>query len=124
MRDLSTDFFINGKPLLVPDEQVQHSYEDLDSAASGRDESGYMHRFVERYKVGAWAFSYGHLTEQEKQYMEALFPDTPTFTFRHPSRLDAATAEDTVCYRSRYALSWKNARTGLWSGYGFSVIQC
>lgn len=124
MRAYSTDFFVNGNPMLVPDEDVQHNYEDLDDASSGRDESGVMHRVVVRYKVGSWAFSYSHLTEEERTYMESLFPDEPTFTFKHPSRLDASAREETTCYRSKYSLSWKNARTGLWSGYGFSIIEC
>lgn len=124
MRAYSTDFFVEGKPLLVPDEEVQHNYEDLDDSSSGRDESGVMHRTVVRYKVGSWSFSYSYLTEEEKQYMENLFPDAPTFTFTHPSRLDASVLEETICYRSKYSLSWKNARTGLWSGYGFNIIEC
>ena len=124
MRTFSTEFFVNGKPMLAPDADVGHSYEDLDDAASGRDESGVMHRLVARYKVGVWEFSYGFLTDEEKRYMESLFPDAPSFVFTHPSRIDSALAEDTVCYRSKYSLSWRNARTGLWSGYGFSVIEC
>ena len=124
MRAFSTDFLINGKPMLVPDEEVQHSYEDLDDSSSGRDESGIMHRVVVRYKVGSWAFSYSYMTEEEKQYMESLFPEAPTFTFTHPSRVDASVAVNTTCYRSKYAISWRNARTGLWSGYGFSIIEC
>lgn len=124
MRAKSTAFFVNGKPMLVPDEEVSCSYEDLDDSASGRDESGFMHRLVARYKVGVWAFSYSFLTEEERKYMESLFPDAPDFTFTHPSRIDAAVSEDTTCYRSKYSLSWKNARTGLWTGYGFHIIQC
>ena len=124
MRAYSEDFFIDGKAMLVPDEDVSHSYEDLDDASSGRDESGIMHRIVARYKVGAWEFSYSHMTEAEKQYMESLFPDAPSFTFTHPSRKNAAVAEDTTCYRSKYSISWRNARTGLWSGYGFRIIEC
>ena len=123
MRAFSEDFYIDGKPMLVPDEEVQHSYEDLDDAASGRDESGVMHRIVARYKVGSWQFSYSHLTEQERQYMESLFGEVPQFVFTHPNRFDGR-PEDTICYRSKYSLSWKNARTGLWSGYGFSIIEC
>lgn len=120
-----TDLFkINGKPMLVPDEEVAVSYEDLDSSDSGRDESGYMHRTVVRYKVGKWKFEYGHLTEEEKQYMENLFASAATFQFTHPSRLNASVPETTKCYRSKYGLSWRNARTGLWSGYNFSIIEC
>ena len=83
-----------------------------------------MHRSVARYKVGSWKFSYAHLTEEEKQYMESLFPNAPTFQFRHPSRKNAGAFEVSRCYRSNYGISWKNAVTGLWSGYSFSIIEC
>lgn len=124
MRACSKDFFVNGRPLLVPDEDVQHSYEDLDDASSGRDESGYMHRAMVRCKVGTWAFSYAFLTDEELRYMESLFGEEATFRFTHPSRLDREKTEETQCYRSKYSLSWRNARTGLWTGYGFTVITC
>lgn len=124
MRATTQLFQINGKPMLAPDSEVVVSYSDLDASDAGRDESGFMHRIVVRHKVGSWKFSYSHLTEEEKRYMENLFSDTATFQFRHPSRLDAAVSEETLCYRSKYDISWKNARTGLWSGYGFSIIEC
>ena len=124
MRAKTELFCINGKPMLVPDEEVAVSFEDLDAAESGRDESGYMHRVVVRYKVGSWKFTYSHLTEEEKAYMEGLFPDAPTFQFTHPARNDSQKSATTLCYRSKYGLSWRNARTGLWSGYGFTIIQC
>lgn len=124
MRKKTELFLINGVPMLAPDSEVGMSYEDLDSADSGRDESGVMHRIPVRYKVGVWSFSYSHLTEEEKQYMENLFPDSADFAFTHPSRRDAAVPEVTRAYRSKYAISWKNARTGLWSNYGFQIIGC
>ena len=55
-------FTVNGKPLLLPDAGVTCSFEDLDSYAAGREQSGVMHRDVVRYKVGSWTFSYGFLT--------------------------------------------------------------
>ncbi len=124
MRAKTELFQVNGNPLLVPDEQVTVSYEDLDSADSGRDESGVMHRIPVRYKVASWAFTYHHLTEEEKQYMEGIFPDSADFSFTHPSRGDASVPAVSRAYRSKYAISWKNARTGLWSGYGFNIIEC
>lgn len=124
MRPFTNLFQINGKPILAPDEQISVNYEDLDAADSGRDESGVMHRVVVRYKVPSWSFSYSHLTEEEKRYMESLFPDAPTFTFTHPHRQDTHKAERTECYRSKYGIAWKNARTGLWSGYSFHIIAC
>ncbi len=124
MRETTDLFLINGQPILVPDEGVQVSFEDLDSADSGRDESGVMHRIPVRYKVGSWEFRYSHLTEAEKNYMESLFPDGADFQFTHPDRRDSSQAVTVRAYRSKYSLSWKNARTGLWSGYGFTVIGC
>lgn len=124
MRSKTDLFKINGVPMLAPDADFGASYEDLDSADAGRDESGVMHRSVVRYKVGSWNFSYSNLTDEEKQYMESLFPDAATFQFTHPSRLDASVPETHKCYRSKYSISWKNAVTGTWSGYGFNIIQC
>ena len=124
MRETTTLFQINGRPMLVPDAQVGMSYEDVDGADAGRDESGYMHRIMVRCKVGVWSFSYAGLTEEEKNYTEALFGTDATFTFTHPDRLDSAKAVETECYRSKYGLFWRNARTGLWSGYSFQIIEC
>ena len=124
MREKTDLFMVNGKPLLVPDAQVQCSYEDLDAADAGRDEKGYMHRIMVRNKVASWSFSYNHLTEAERSYMESLFGTAATFQFTHPDRLDASKAVTSKCYRSKYTISWRNAKTGLWSGYGFTVIQC
>ena len=70
MRKTTDLFLINGKPMLVPDAEMQVNYEDLDDSDSGRDEAGFMHRHVLRYKVPVWTFSYQSLTEEEKQYME------------------------------------------------------
>lgn len=124
MRKTSKLFTVNGMPMLVPDAEVAVSYEDLDSAEAGRDQAGYMHRIVVRCKVPSWEFSYAHLTEEEKNYMESLFGDSATFDFGHPSRMDSSVTQQTTCYRSKYAISWKDARTGLWSNYGFRIIAC
>ena len=124
MRQKTALFKINGKSILVPDADVGISYEDLDSADSGRDESGVMQRIPVRYKVGSWSFTYNYLTEEEKQYMESLFPDAASFSFTHPDRKDSGVSVTEKAYRSKYSISWKNARTGLWSNYGFTVIQC
>ena len=124
MRGTTNLFQINGKPMLLPDEQVQVSYEDIDSADAGRDESGYMHRIMLRCKLGSWGFTYSHLTEEEKQYMESLFGSAATFSFTHPDRLDASKAVTSKCYRSGYGISWRNARTGIWNSYSFRIIAC
>lgn len=124
MRAKTEFFMINGLPMLVPDSEVGVSYEDLDSSDTGRDESGVMHRIPVRYKIGSWSFSYSHLTEEEKQYMESLFSDGADFEFTHPDRKDASIPITCRAYRSKYSICWKNARTGLWSNYSFNIIEC
>lgn len=124
MRATTDKFKINGAPMLAPDADVGFSYEDLDSADSGRDEGGFMHRIPVRYKVGSWSFPYANLTEEEKAYMESLFPDTPTFEFTHPDRLDASKSVVSTCYRSKYSISWYNATLGVWRNYNFNIIEC
>lgn len=124
MKSLATFFRINGKPMFAADADVSVSYSDLDASESGRDEGGYMHRIVIRYKVGTWSFSYAEITEEEKQYMESLFPDKPDFEFTHPDRLDSCKLVTTRCYRSNYGISWHNAITGEYKNYKFNIIEC
>lgn len=123
-RSFTNIFRINGKPMFAPDEDVGVSYSDLDADDSGRDESGYMHRIVVRYKLGTWSFEYASITEEEKRYMEELFGDTPDFDFTHPDRLNAEKEVTVKAYRSKYGLSWHNARKGQWRNYKFNIIEC
>lgn len=123
MRSETYLFTINGKPMLAPDHGVSVSYSDIDAADAGRDLNGQLHRSVVRYKVATWEFTYNHLTEEERQYLESLFPDEPTFLFGHPHRSDAGKQQINECYRSQYGIAWKNARTGLWSGLNFRIIE-
>ena len=120
-----TDLFkINGKPMFAPDADIDFSYEDLDSEDTGRDESGYMHRIVVRYKVMSGSFEFSHISEADMQYMESLFPDEPDFEFTRPSRLNSDIPVTTRCYRSKYGISWRNAKTGQWRNYKFNIIEC
>lgn len=123
-RALFNQFLINGKPMFAPDADIDFSYEDLDDADSGRDESGYMHRIVVRYKVMTGSFVFAFISQADMQYMESLFPDEPDFEFTRPSRLDSTVPVTTRCYRSKYGISWHNARTGLWRNYKFNIIEC
>lgn len=122
MRATTDKFKINGQPMLAPDAGVGFSYEDLDSEDSGRDEAGYMHRDVARYKVGKWSFSYADLTEQEREYMENLFPDEPDFDFTRPDRRTGEPVT-TLCHRTKCSINWWNARTGEWKNYGFNIVE-
>lgn len=115
---------INGVPMFAPDADIEFSYEDLDAADSGRDESGYMHRIVVRYKVMSSSFVFSHISEEDYIYMESLFPDEADFEFTRPSRKDPSILETSRCYRSKYGISWHNARTGQRRNYKFNIIEC
>ena len=123
-RKLTDLFMINGKPMFAPDVDVSFSYEDLDSSDSGRDESGAMHRIVIRYKVMTGEFVFSDISEEDMQYMENLFGETPEFDFTRPSRFNSNTPVTTKCYRSKYGIQWHNARTGMWKNYKFNIIEC
>ena len=123
MRSETYLFTVNGKPLLAPDAPLSVSYTDIDGPDAGRDLNGVLHRSVVRYKVASWEFSYAMLTDEEKRYLEDLFPDAPTFRFGHPCRTDPTRQEITECYRSQYGISWRNSRTGLWNGLKFQIIE-
>lgn len=122
MRAYTTDFKINGNPVLAPDAGVGFSYEDLDAEDSGRDEAGFMHRDVARYKVGKWSFVYSHMTQGELNYMEGLFPDEPDFEFTHPDR-HTGEPVTTICHRVKYSISWWNAKEGVWRNYSFNIVE-
>ena len=117
-------FTVNGKPIPVPDGEVTFSFEDLDRYDAGRDQSGVMHRQPVRHMVGTWSFRYSFLTEAERKYLESLFPETGTFAFGHPDRLDTARTALCQAYRSQYALSWFRADQGIWKNYSFRIIEC
>lgn len=125
IRRTKTDLFkVNGNPMFAPDADMDFSFEDIDSADTGRDETGTMHRIVVKYKVGTWSFNYSGVTEEEYNYMESLFPDEGTFEFTHPSRHNSDELETTTCYRSKYSISWRHARKGQWRNYKFNIIEC
>ena len=117
MREKTTLFTVNGNPILVPDGDISVSYEDLDSADAGRDEAGFMHRSVVRYKVGVWEFSYSNLTGEEYRYLLSVLPKAGSFLFPHPQG-------QTVAYLSRYSIVYHNARTDTYKNLKFSIIEC
>ena len=117
-------FLIDGKPMLIPDADMQVSFEDLDASSAGRDESGVMHRQVLRYKVGKWSFEYSSLSQKEYAYMESLFAGKPYFQFTFPSLTEKNGSTTVTAYRSGFGLGWHNAQTGDFRNYKFSIIEC
>lgn len=124
MNTVSDLYQIDGASLLAPDEGVSMSFEDLDAADAGRDEKGYMHRSVVRYKVGVWNFVYSHLTHYEYAYMQSILPRAGTFTFSYPDPLDPSVRKSCTAYLSAYGITWHSAKTGHYRNLKFSVIEC
>lgn len=113
---------VDGVPLLAPDADVTLSFSDLDSADSGRDESGVMHRIVVRQRVATWEFCYSVLTAQEYRYMQELFANKPEFTFTYP--MPDGTAGQVTAYCSGGSLTYHNASVGLYRNLKIKIIQC
>lgn len=122
MRGLYYDLQIDKKPILIPDEDVQVEFSDLDGEDSGRDESGFMHRIVLRHNVRTWALSYGVLNKEEYRYMESLFAGKDRFW------VDFLDEEGKIArcmaYRTKHSLTVHNARKGIYKNYQFSIIAC
>ena len=124
IRSYSTQYTIDGSPMLEPDEEAELSFTDLDASDSGRTEDGVMHRIMVRQGVGTWGFAYAHLTDAELAYMESLFAGKAEFTFTHPKFGDSGAAETCTAYRSQFSAAWKSKITGEWRNYKFNIIQC
>ncbi len=120
-----TPFYkIDGMAMIAPDENVEMSFEDLDSGESGRDESGYMHRIVVRHKVGVWNFCYSRLSGEEYAYMQSILPKGGSFLFTYPAGADGSDLRTCQAYLSGYSIAWRSARTKDYRNLKFSIIQC
>lgn len=117
-------FLIDGEPMLIPDADMELSFEDLDGASAGRDESGVMHRQVLRQKVGKWSFVYSRLSREEYAYMERLFAGKSHFQFTYPSLTQPDGTSTVTAYRTSHGIGWHNAKTGWFRNYKFSIIEC
>ena len=115
-------FLIDQVPMLIPDGDVEVRYEDIDSAAAGRDESGVMHRIVVRQRVGTWGFNYSSLTTEEYRYMRSLLAGKSEFTFTYRD-LNGYLVE-TRAYCSNDSITYHNAKLGLYKNLKFNIIEC
>ena len=121
-RALWYDLQIDGKPVLVPDEDLDIGAEDLDSDESGRDEGGYMHRVVLREGVKTLPLTYSSLNHKEYRYMESLFSGKHEFTVTY--RDPGGTVYEYRAYRSKHGITLHNYRTGMYKNYKFNIIEC
>lgn len=108
---------IDGKPLLVPDEDVKITRNDLDTDDAGRDESGVMHRDVAREKVRTWEFPYSVLTSNEYEYIQSLIAGKPEFPV-------SFWGEEATAYCSNNSVLLRNANTGDYRDFVLKIIEC
>lgn len=120
---LTDKFKINGKPMFAPDENVLITWSDIDSAESGRDEAGNQHRIVIRYDVASITFTYSNISESELSYMRSLFPKEPDFLFEYPDPADTEKTRSVRAYRQKHSVYWKNAVTGQFRNYKFTITE-
>ena len=123
MREKTDLFLIDGQPMLAPDENLQMTAEDIETADSVRDESGFLHRFMTRQGVGKWKFTYAQLSGEEYAYMERLFGDKETFQFTYTH---CATGEIRVitAYRQAHTVLWQSAANDRFRDYTFTLVAC
>ena len=124
MNSLTALYQIDGKAMIAPDENMEMSFEDIDAADAGRDESGFMHRSLVRRKVGKWSFHYTHLSQEELAYLESILPQEGSFTFTHPALSDCQVAESCTAYLSGYSLLWRGAKSKTYRDLKFNIIEC
>ena len=124
MNSLTQLFQINGAAMIAPDENMEMSFEDIDAADAGRDESGVMHRSMVRRKVGKWSFHYTHLSQEDLAYMESILPREGSFTFTHPALNNCAVTESCTAYLSGYSLQWRGLRSKTYRDLKFNIIEC
>lgn len=115
---------IDGRPMLPPDENMELSFEDIDAAEAGRDESGVMHRLPVRQKVGKWSFCYSHLSQEEFAYLVSILPSEGQFQFTHPKLTDCTQTECCAAYLSGYSVVWHGLGDRRYKDLKFNIIEC
>jgi len=123
MNQLTDIYKIDGQPMIAPDEDMELSFEDIDDADSGRDESGVMHRILVRRKVGKWSFRYTHLSREDYRYMRSILPAGETFQFTYPDP-DTGEAKRCTAYLSGYSVVWNGLYTERYRNMKFNIIAC
>ncbi len=119
---LFDDYKIGGKSIIAPDADIQIVGTDLDSDSTGRDESGFMHRDVLRYRVKNWELSYSSLSAEEYVYMQSLTAGKPYFDFQYKD-IDG-TVKTVKAYCSNDSITYRNAVTGDYRNYKIKIIEC
>lgn len=121
-RDFCYEYFVDGKPMLAPDMNVNIAENDLDDECSGRDESGYMHRLIIRSGIKTFEFTYAVLDADDYTYIQSLFKGKNDFEFQY--RNPDGSVETTRAYSSKRSIVLRNYATGEYKNLKFNIIEC
>lgn len=121
MRTLYYDFQIDGKPVPVPDEDVQIIPQDVTSGDSGYDESRVMHRKVVR-TTESFVIQYANITTEEYQYIKSLVMGKDYFLLEH--RLYGSEVQKLDAYCDKLPVFLNNAKNGTMKKMKFTISQC
>lgn len=121
-RKYSNEYLVDGQPLLAPDMDVNVTENDLDSESSGRDASGYMHRFILRSGIKTWEFAYAILDADDYSYIQSLFKGKSSFDFSYHNPDGSVSV--TKAYSSKRSITLRDYATGEYKNLKFSIIEC
>ena len=121
-REYCYEYLVDDSPLLAPDMNVNITENDIDSEASGRDESGYMHRLIIRSGVKTWEFVYAVLDAEDYAYIQSLFKGKANFKFSY--RAPDGSVEITTAYSSKRSITLRDCATGEYKNLKFNIIEC
>lgn len=121
-RAYDQDHRVNDIPMLIPDVDIEITYEDLEAGDSGLDEYGYYHRTVARADKRTWKFKYAALTKEEFAYLRSLLKGKKTFRFTFRDENDKTETVDAYC--KPMSVVWQSKRSGLYKNLTVEIVAC
>lgn len=121
-RSYMRDHSINGVPLLMPDVNVEITYEDLEAPDSGYDESGFYHRQVIKGNKRTWKLKYAVLTEEEFEYLRDLVSRKKDFVFEFVNEKHCC--ESVWAYAKPTSVVYQSKRSGLYKNHTLEICEC
>lgn len=121
-RNFCYEYLVDGNPLLAPDMNVNITENDLDCESSGRDQAGFMHRFIIRSGIKTFEFVYAVLDAEDYTYIQSLFNGKADFEFTYRNSDGSVTT--TRAYSSKRSITLRNYATGEYKNLKFNIIEC
>lgn len=119
-RDYDYFHLIDNSPMLVPDIDVEITYDDED--IGGYDMSGYYHRIIKRFNRRTWRFKYAILTKEEFIYLRSLFKEKQDFLFSFLNEFDQR--ESVRAYCKPVSVAYQSKQSGLYKNLTLEIVEC